>query len=366
MKRFVFTFVSLLSAAIAVIGQNHSVNSTASKKSRIVCKSIAPNRGLSEKQRACVTSALVWLRKNQNTDGSWGDKHQGALTGLALLSFLENGAKPDSKAYGYAIAKSVEWITENGAKFDGHLNMAKQFTAPAAYEHGIATYALCEYYAITKDEQVLPVLRQAVGHIVTGQNEHGGWRYTYDKAPGDLSVTGWQIQALKAAYLTKLDVPGVEAALDKAVKFVTSLKGEHGGYGYTTPGDHYGLTGIGILCSLLWKGERASELKGIRWLLDETAQKRPVTYNGETADLYAWYFHTQACLLFGGVAWQKWNLWFQDEIIGAQSPDGSWPVPGSKGFGPQGDPGKTGQVYRTALCTLMLENIYRYLPTPRQ
>ena len=366
MKRFVLTLVPLLSAAFAVSGKNFSLHPTASQKSRIVCTTVFKRSKAPDKQEACVVSALVWLRKNQNDDGSWGDENKGASTSLALLSFLAYGETPKSPAFGYAIAKSVEWITENGTKFDGRLNMAKQFTAPAAYEHGIATFALCEYYAITRDEQVLPVLRQAVGHIVTGQNEGGGWRYTYDKSPGDLSVTGWQIQALNAAHLTKLDVPGVEAALDKAVKFVTSLKGEHGGYGYTTPGDSYGVTGIGIYCSLLWKGERASELKGIRWLLDETAQQRPVKYNGETADLYAWYFHTQACLRFGGVAWQKWNLWFQDEIIGAQSPDGSWPVPGSKGFGPQGDPGKTGQVYRTALCTLMLENIYRYRPTPRQ
>lgn len=363
MKRFVFTFVSLLSAAIAVIGQNHSANPAASKKSSIVCRSDSGNRWLSEKHRACVTNALVWLRKNQNTDGSWGDTHPGALTGLALLSFLAHGETPESTAYGYTIAKSVEWITENGAKFEGRLNMAKQFSGAAAYEHGIATYALCEYYAITKDDHVLPVLRQAVGHIVTGQNEGGGWRYSYDKSPGDLSITGWQIQALKAAQQTKLDIPGVEAALDKAVKFVASLKGEHGGFGYTTPEDNYGLTGAGIFCSLLWKGERGELYKGMVWLLDETEKNRPVKYNGETANLYAWYFHTQACLFFGGSAWTKWNRWFQDEIINAQSEDGSWPIPAAKGFGPQGDPGKNGQVYRTALCTLMLETFYRYIPT---
>ncbi len=366
MKRFVLTFVSLFSAAIAVIGKNSTANPTASKKSRIVCKTINPYRGKSEKETVYLTKALTWLRKNQNTDGSWGDTHQGAMTGLALLSFLAHGDTPESTAYGYTIAKSVEWITENGAKFEGRLNMAKQFSGAAAYEHGIATYALCEYYSITKDDHVLPVLRQAVGHIVAGQHEGGGWRYTYNKSPGDLSVSGWQIQALTAAHLTGLDLPGVQAALDKAVKFVASLKGEHGGYGYTTPGDSYGLTGAGIYCSLLWKGERSELRKGMTWLLDETEKNKPVKYDGENANLYAWYFHTQACLLFGGVAWRLWNRWFQDEIIGAQSPDGSWPVPASKGIGPQADSGKTGQVYRTAICTLMLETFYRYSPTPKR
>jgi hypothetical protein len=67
--------------------------------------------------------------------------------------------------------------------------------------------------------------------------------------------------------------------------------------------------------------------------------------------------------MFGGSAWQKWNRWFQDEIVQNQSPDGSWPVPGNKGHGPMGENSKTGQVYRTTLCILMLEVFYRYMPT---
>ncbi len=288
------------------------------------------------------------------------------MTGLALLTFLACGETPESKAYGYAIAKSVEWLTENGAKFEGRLNMAKQFSGAAAYEHGIATYALSEYYNITKDEDVLPVLRQAVAHIVAGQHEAGGWRYTYDKSAGDLSVSSWQIQALQSAFLTKLDIPGLQPALDKAVKFVASLRGEHGGYGYTTSGDSYDVTGAGIYCRLLWRGERDELRKGMAWLVEETEKNKPVKYNGENANLYVWYYHTQACLRFGGSAWKKWNLWFQDEIVSAQSPDGSWPVPVSKGIGPQSDPGKTGQVYRTALCMLMLEGDFRYRPFVRE
>ena len=67
--------------------------------------------------------------------------------------------------------------------------------------------------------------------------------------------------------------------------------------------------------------------------------------------------------MYGGGAWQKWNRWFQDEIVDAQSPDGSWPVPGGRAHGPQADAGKTGQVYRTTLCILMLEVFYRYMPS---
>ena len=68
-------------------------------------------------------------------------------------------------------------------------------------------------------------------------------------------------------------------------------------------------------------------------------------------------------LMYGGGAWQKWNRWFQDEIVAAQSPDGSWPPPGGKAHGPQVENSKTGAVYRTTLCILMLEVFYRYMPS---
>ena len=100
----------------------------------------------------------------------------------------------------------------------------------------------------------------------------------------------------------------------------------------------------------------------MEWLLDESETSKPVKYKGEAADLYAWYYHTQACLMFGGAAWQKWNHWFQDELVQNQSTDGSWPVPGGKAHGPSAQNNKTGAVYRTTLCVLTLEVFYRYMP----
>jgi hypothetical protein len=88
-----------------------------------------------------------------------------------------------------------------------------------------------------------------------------------------------------------------------------------------------------------------------------------VKYSGDKADLYAWYYHTQACFQFGGSPWTKWNRWFQDEITRAQAADGSWPPMTAKGPGNlQTGNGGSAAVYRTALCTLMLETFYRILP----
>jgi hypothetical protein len=316
---------------------------------------------MKSKSEMAVLNGLRWLAKNQNEDGSWGDTNKGAMTGLGLLCFLGHGETPESQEFGFTVAKAVQWILDNGTKFEGRLHMAKEFSQPGVYEHGMCTYALGEYYTMTQDERVKELFKQAVGYIVQGQGPGGGWNYSYDKASDDLSVGGWQIQALKAAHLSKLDIPGVDQALDKAIAYIERVKGPKGGYGYRGPADSYTLTGVGILCELFWKGERGILKKGMEWVLEETEKQFPVKYKSEHANLYAWYYHTQACLMFGGSAWVKWNRWFQDEICDVQTPDGSWPIPGGKGHGPSGEKSKT--VWDTTLCILMLEVFYRYMPT---
>ena len=314
-----------------------------------------------------VLKGLAWLQKNQASDGSWGDSNKGAMTGLALLCFLGHGETPQSPQFGYTVNKAVEWIMTNGAANEGRLHMRKAFDQPGVYEHAIVTYALGEYYTMTQDPNVKELFKQAIGYIVQGQGHDGGWMYSYDKSAGDLSVSGWQIQALKAAYLSKLGISGVDEALDKAMVYIEHSKGPNGGYGYRGPADKYSLTGVGILCQLFWKGNRDTIKKGMEWMLEHTQKNEPVKYQGPKADLYAWYYHTQACLMFGGSAWTKWNNWFQDEIVDAQAADGSWPpmAAGSHG-GLQNGAGMSPTVYRTTLCILMLEVFYRYMPSHRE
>ena len=122
-----------------------------------------------------------------------------------------------------------------------------------------------------------------------------------------------------------------------------------------------------MLCTYFWKGDKDQSIKdGIKNILEKTEKDRPVKYDHDKADLYAWYYHTQACLMFGGSAWTKWNRWFQDEIADAQSQDGSWPPLMSKAHSDlQQKTDGDGPVYRTTLCVLMLEVFYRYMPTTK-
>jgi hypothetical protein len=327
--------------------------------------------GGKDKSEKAVLRGLEWLRKVQNSDGSWGEKNKGAMTGFALLCFLGHGETNESADYGLTVGKAVQWIIDNGTNYQGHLSMTKDGWGPGnggVYEHAICAYALGEYYTMTKDERVVELLKQAIGYVVQGQGPAGGWMYSYDKTANDLSVSGWQIQALKAAHLTGLNLPGVDGALDKSMDAIDKVWKGKEGYGYRGPENKWSLTGVGILCRLFWKNEQGAVRNSMEWVLDEAEKddkQKPLKYKGDKADLYAWYYHTQAALMFGGSAWQKWNKWFQDELCDVQNPDGSWPAPGGKSPGPAGEESMTGQVYRSCLCILMLEVFYRYMPVNR-
>jgi hypothetical protein len=241
-----------------------------------------------------------------------------------------------------------------------------------AYEHGIGTYALGEAYALTGELAIEPVFIQAIDRIVYGQGNDGGWMYGMDKeTPSDTSVSGWQVQALKSAYLSGLAINGVEEAMEKSNGNMRRVykDGDKGGtFGYRQPGQHHGgLTGAGVLCMQIWKEGGSKEVKGGLKYIVESAEN--FEYKGPKANLYSWYYDTQACFMHGGSSWTRWNRVFQDQLLGVQNPDGSWPPAGGGNADGKalnyrtGAGGKSASIYRTSLCILMLEVYYRYLPT---
>jgi hypothetical protein len=334
-------------------------------------KASSQNGGKIESEKA-VLRGLRFLLTAQSPDGSWGKTSKAAMVGFGLLSFLGHGETPDSPEFGPTVTRAIDWLLKSGEEFDGRLSMEPKFTATGVYSHAIVTYALCEYYSITKDERVVELLRKAIDYILVGQGPDGGWMYGYDKSSSDTSVSGWQMQALKAAFLTELKIEGVEAALDNGVRFLRGIQGPKGGFGYRQPDDRYSLTGVGVYCTYFWTGNKNQTVRdGIAFMMDQTGKAFPVQYKHQKADLYAWYYNTQACFLAGGATWDKWNGVLQDQIVGNQSPNGSWPPVAGKAYGgelqlaPDGD----GPFYRTNLCILMLEVYYRYgswrTPEPR-
>ncbi len=322
-----------------------------------------------------VLRGLAWLQKVQNPDGSWGERNRGAMTGLALLCFLGHGEYGQSPQFGLTVNLAIEWIITNGTASQSRLSMSREGWGSGnagVYEHGIATYALGEYYAMTllagsPDERVVELFRGAVQHIIEGQGPDGGWMYSFNKTQSDTSVSGWQVQALKTAHLSKLKIPDVDTTLDRAMLNFQRVQTKRGGYGYRKAEDRWSLSGVGVLCELFWRGTRDADSRRSVEFIMEGLEANPVRYAHERADLYAWYYHTQAMLMFGGSPWTKWESLMSPELVKSQSTDGSWPVMANPAHGGlQKESSVTGAVYRTALCVLMLESYYRYLPANRE
>ena len=117
------------------------------------------------------------------------------------------------------------------------------------------TQALCEAYLITKDQKLLKYVGPAVQSIIDGQNESGGWAYQYgkgNKAHTDLSVTGWNVQAVKMASFLDLPFIGIDECIQKARAFAQKCQDSTGRFAYKMGGGGKpSLTGAGAYCLAL-------------------------------------------------------------------------------------------------------------------
>ncbi|WP_166647003.1 prenyltransferase/squalene oxidase repeat-containing protein [Prosthecobacter fusiformis] len=353
-----------------------SMRSRCSPQERL--KKLAETGGSAECERA-VSASLEWLKGQQNEDGSWGrsggKRDKAAMTGLALLCYLGRCETPDSPFYGDNVMKGILYLVELSKKNPHGMIAEDIFNNGSTYEHGIATYALGEMYTLARlGSKELPGMRAAfekgVKLIIDNQNTRGSWTYggkeagmttayTKDSKGEDLSVAGWQFQALKAAKNSGLKIQGLDAAIKKCTEYVLSKQTKDGGFGKTNRDDHYNqwsLTGAGSLALQTMSKGNTAALKKAMGFLRGFLEAEPLDWN-KNCNLYCWYYYTQTFFQAGGDDWKFYNQQFLPQILAAQQPDGSfkkgrpnWPA------GDAADP-----LYRQTLCTLQLEVYYRYL-----
>jgi hypothetical protein len=331
-------------------------------------KLLQANGGNARSEQA-VALGLQWLAGHQAADGHWsfhdfaahgkcncqggGAHNDVAATALALLPFLGSGETPRGNAQSTRYAKVVErglkWLIAQQAA-DGRFG--------DGYAHAIASIALCEALGMTNDPWLKGPAQRAIGCCVQWQAPGGGFRYM-PKQEGDLSVSGWHIQALKSGQMCGLHIPnatfaGVQGFLDK----VGTPDGS--GYGYTSAQPTQRMTSVGLLCrTYLGWGPRHPGLQGGVDML------RRVPPSPAVKDVYYYYYATQVLHRLNGDAWEEWNPKMRELLVGAQEmgPElerrhvrGSW-SPDGDAFGK--DLGRLGV---TALSLLTLEVYYRHLP----
>jgi len=345
-----------------------SFDSVAVVKSPVILKGILGNRspgsrgsalseyggGMGGLTEAAVLRALRWLKKEQKPDGSWVSPPV-AMTGFGLLCYLAHGETPASEEFGPTVEKAIKFLLgqqQSNGRFPGN------------YDIPIAAYAICEAYGLTQVPMLQEAAEKAIDVIIKGQHVSGGW--DYNCGPGerdDTSYMGWCAQALKAGYAAGLAHPELKGAMKKAILGFKKNAHPAGGFGYTGPGQG-GLTAVGVLCMQLLGAAKEDECKkGLVYLEQMTCDwKNP--WLGRP--IYYWYYGTQCKFHEGGETWKKWNSQFALTVANNQIVLKGAGIDG-KDIGYWEPPNETekslGLVYNTALCTLMLEVYYRYLPT---
>ena len=316
-------------------------------------KILAGTIGSSDTESA-VTRSLHWLKAHQSKDGSWPGQDSSAMTGLALLAFLAHSEVPGTQEYGDTVTLALKYLL---ARQD-----SKGAFSPNVYAHAIATYALAEAFTMTRIIDLKAPLEKATRVILDGQQRTGGFDYSFKKELRfDVSVTGWQIQALKAAKIAGAELAGLDEGLALAASFLQTAAFSHDGSGFVyegktgTPaltGGKTSMTGVGTLClQMLGKSSSPQVISGLR-TLENAEFEWPASGK---AGVYSGYYITQAKFQGGDKRnWANWNRKMQRTLISRQNTDGHWE---------QGDYDNGSHVYTTTLCTLMLEVYYRYLPT---
>jgi hypothetical protein len=300
---------------------------------------------MSPEVEKAAKKGLDFLAKTQLPDGSWPD-HYGkspAVVGLVVLAFMAHGEVPGRGEYKATLDKAIDYILKH-AQQNGLI--ARPGSQPM-YDHGFATLALAEIYGMSNRKEIERTLQMAIRLIERVQNPQGGWRYQPQPADADITVTGCQLMALRAARNAGVYVRS--PVILKGIEYIKTCARPDGGFAYQ-PGGGSGKarTGIGVLLLQLL-GESDSELvdKGANYLLQNPPQA------GESYFYYGLYYCTQAMFQKGGTYWQFWRTKMLETVLPLQSQeDGSWPTRGSSG----------GQTYATAMTILALEVEWKLLP----
>jgi hypothetical protein len=327
---------------------------------------LAGSGGGTRQSEAAVERGLQWLVAHQREDGSWcfdltnasckgmcrnsgSEPSTTAATGLALLPFLGAGYTHLKGEHREAVKKGIYYLNTRAHVTPHGIELCD---GGSMYCHGIATLAVCEAYGMTKDESLRDIAQGAIRYIVYAQDlRGGGWRYS-PGMPGDTTVSGWQLMALKSGQMAGLEI--LSPTPSRFEKFLNSVQFDKGSqYGYMTPQPRgAATTSVGLLCRMYmgWHRDRPALYRGVahlhKWGPSET-------------NMYYDFYATQVLHHWEGPEWQEWNKKMRDYLVRTQAAEshenGSWYFPDL--YGDRG-----GRLYNTAMALMILEVYYRHMP----
>ncbi len=317
-----------------------------------------------------VDKGIDFLITKQRPDGSIFDRgYATAMTALSVMAMASNGTtlgEPTPRSL--AMMKAVNYILRDELRdSQGYFG---QKDDSRMYGHGIIALMLTELLGMgattEQDVKLHNGCREAISLILRSQQvpknstHRGGWRYTPDATDSDLSVSVWQLMALRSAKNDGLEVPS--GAIEDAVEYLersftssldrTGRPIDVGGFAYTATQKNptYTMTSAGLLAlQVCGRYESPLVASASDWLV-----ANPPKW-GDRFFFYGTYYYAQGRYQRGNKYAQEADETVQRILLEKQLPNGSWVAQGGEESGP-------GTVYSTSLAILSLSVKYHYLP----
>lgn len=317
-----------------------------------------------------VKKGIRYLVSIAKENGSIVDRgHDVAMSSLAIMAMASIGIEPGVvDADSLAMSSAIDFVlTPRHQDAKGYFGNAD---GSRMYGHGIITLMLTEMLGMgsspEQNKRIHDSLEKAIGLILSAQAVRkskmlaGGWRYTPTATDSDLSVSVWQLMAMRSAKNDGLDVSS--DAIDKAIDYLkysyTSPRGRSknenqiGGFSYT-PGHHhpsFTMTSAGLLAMQVCGQYDSPMVKGAaEWLLQNPPKTKERFFH------YGVYYYAQGMHQAGGKYAELADKLVPELLLSQQRSNGSWEARG-------GEERNQGAVYATAMSILSLSVRYHYLP----
>jgi hypothetical protein len=318
-----------------------------------------------------IDRGVAYLLSQQRSDGSILDRgHPNAMTSLAIMALASVGHQAtDPTPEGKAIKAALEFIlAKERQDSNGYFGASD---GSRMYGHGIVTLMLTEMIGMGVDEAMDKLIyercQKGIDLIVKSQKirknnaARGGWRYTPVSEDSDLSVSVWQLMALRSAKNDGLDVPveTIEDAIAYLKRSFTSPLGTNrqpierkSGFSYepNQRNPTFTMTAAGLLAMQVCGDYDSDFVQGAtEWLLDRPPKR------DDRFLMYGLYYYAQAMHQRGGDAARFAEENVRSYLIENQLNSGAWSSPASEEQG-------IGEVYCTSLAILSLSVKHHFLP----
>ena len=217
---------------------------------------------LEETIQFSINKGLIWLSKNQNEDGSFGELYPITTTALAILAFTKHShllstyPLDDTYMFYQCVDNALKYIFENanvcecGIYFDdfGNINMPTGVVLGAlsvcAYEDFIVAYN--EYLPIN-GYTIKQLKSEILNYLQSSQNENGGWGES-NKTSDILSnniTTGYVSLGILLEQKHGYNFP--QSLIDGLENWLASIQNTNGGAGNHSYKGDFSILSTGFL-----------------------------------------------------------------------------------------------------------------------